>query len=43
MAERTTCNDCTHPRTSHSTQGCLHDGACVYGCKVKYMQKDKFS
>lgn len=31
------CPDCDHPRTSHSTQGCLHDGRCKYGCTKTYM------
>ena len=31
------CPSCDHPRTSHSTQGYLHDGGCVYGCTKTYM------
>lgn len=34
--ERQKCPDCGHPRTSHSTQGCLHDGRCEYGCTKTY-------
>lgn len=38
MSGQTECNSCTHPRKSHSRIGCLHDGKCVYGCTVTYME-----
>jgi len=37
MAEKTWCIECTHPRTSHSKEGCVE---CP--CKIKNMDKGKF-
>lgn len=34
--------ECGHDRRQHSIQGCLDGGGCVYGCKVKYTDKQKF-
>lgn len=37
--ERQKCPACGHPRTSHTGNpyiGCIHNGACEYGCKKTY-------
>ncbi len=42
MPEKKKCKQCGHPRSSHSIQGCLHNGQCPYNCQVKYMDTSQF-
>lgn len=36
------CKACEHSRRHHSREGCVHNGMCDKGCKVKYTDKEKF-